>query len=308
MNKGMTIKVLDHGYVRLIDSMGSDEAIVEAARMSTGKGFVDWDAVKECSRCGLRFPEYQPVFGYACAAGHGDDHDWKKLPGDSKLLEFMYKNKHSTPFEFGELHIEVQAPLMVFREWHRHRTQSYSEFSARYSQMPDLHYLPAVERIQKQSKTNRQGSSEALHSDDAAGILASLEQEQRNIYEYYDWLVKEKGVAKEVARLNTPVSRYSKMRAKTDLWNWLAFLRLRMATTAQWEIRQYANAVAEMVKSIWPRTYALFEEHDLYGVRLSRSEAQALVNGLRKVTLGELSIGVESRAVFERLEKIGVGK
>ena len=240
---GTEITVLDHGYVRLVDSMGTDETIVEAARMSTGKGFTGWGTPDR--------------------------------PGDEKLLGFLWENQHTSPFEMCELHVEVQAPIMVFREWHRHRTQSYNEFSARYAQMPDLHYLPAPERIQRQSATNKQGSAEPVPADHAESIRRALEGQQSSVYDYYDVLVKD-GVAKEVARLNTPVSRYSKMRAKTDLLNWLRFLGLRMAPNAQWEIRQYANAVAEIVKSIWPRSYALFEEHTLHGVRLSRSEVAAL--------------------------------
>lgn len=278
MEKGHEIKVLDHGYVRLVDYMGNDEAIIEAARMSTGRGFTGWDANKECARCGLRFPKTQTVIGYQCADSYGTDHDWKDIPGDGKLLAFLYANKHMTPFECGgELIIEVQAPIMVFREWHRHRTQSYNEFSARYAQMPNLHYLPTPERVQKQSTTNKQGSAEAFDEIEARGVLNDLGGEQDEVYSTYDTLVKQ-GVAKEVARLNTPVSRYSKMRAKTDLRNWLAFLTLRMAPNAQWEIRQYANAVATIVKAIWPRTYALFEEHDLHGVHLSRKEAQTIHN------------------------------
>lgn len=228
------IKVLDHGYVRYVAHMGSDEAIIEAARMSTGKGFEGWEK-------------------------------------DARLLEFLYKNKHLTPFEMCELAIEVQAPIMVFREWHRHRTQSYNEFSARYAQMPDLHYLPEPGRVQKQSAANRQGSAEPVSPQEAEMILGNLRSQQRDVYYAYDQWVQS-GVAKEIARLNTPVSRYSKMRAKTDLRNWLGFLLLRMAPNAQWEIRQYANAVAAIVKELWPRTYKLFEEHDLYGRHLSRTE------------------------------------
>lgn len=239
MERGHEIKVLDHGYVRLVDFMGSDEAVIEAARMSTGRGFESWDK-------------------------------------DGKLLEYLYANKHLTPFECGgELMIEVKAPIMVFREWHRHRTQSYNEFSARYSVMPNEHYVPEPSRIQKQSTTNKQGSGDGLDEYVATVEVQNLAYEQQQIYDGYEARLA-KGVAKEVARLNTPVSRYSKMRAKTDLRNWLAFLLLRMATAAQWEIRQYALAVAEIVKALWPRTFALFEEHDLGGVHLSRTEAERL--------------------------------
>lgn len=266
MNSETKITVLDHGYVKLVSSMGSDQTIVESARMSTGKGFERWDPGVVCSDgCGFTGGDSWDTCPNCDAAT-------RKVSGDAKLLDFMYRNHHSTPFEFCVLTIEVQAPIMVFREWHRHRTQSFSEMSARYTQMPDLHYLPALERIQRQSKTNKQGSAEPVSPTEARGVLAGLQGEQELVYGHYDNLVKRE-IAKEVARLNTPVSRYSRMRATTDLRNWLGFLLLRMAPNAMWEIRQYANAVAEIVKALWPRTYALFEEYDLHGVRLSRAEA-----------------------------------
>jgi thymidylate synthase (FAD) len=196
------------------------------------------------------------------------------------MLEFMYKGKHCSPFEFGELHIEVQAPIMVFREWMRHRTQSFSEFSARYSQMPDLHYLPELERVQKQSVTNRQGSGDPIAEPRAKHIRNEWSRHQHEVYGLYQCNIDE-GIAKEVARLNTPVSRYSKMRAKTDLRNWLGFLLLRMAPSAQFEIRCYAQAVASIISTLWPRTYALFEEYDLHGLQLSRSEVAQLKEMLK---------------------------
>lgn len=234
------IKVLDHGYVRLIDSMGTDETIIEAARMSTGRGFEGWEK-------------------------------------DAKLLEFLYANRHMTPFEMCELHVEVKAPLFVFREWHRHRTWSYNEMSARYVQMPNEHYVPSEDRMRASAAggSNKQGSVAGLGDAIVKGAIIGFAEEQQTIYEQYEHhLVR--GLAKEVARINTPVARYSVMRAKTDLRNVLAFLALRLPANAQWEIRQYAEALAEIVRSIWPRTYALFDEHTLGAVTLSRSEAAAL--------------------------------
>lgn len=299
MERGHEIKVLDHGYVRYVDSMGTDESVVEAARMSTGRGFVSWEPYRRCKKCdGVRAATFtvEDVFLESGRGGSKDcEHDWQDFPrGDLGILDFMYRNRHATPFEFCELHIEVQAPLMVFREWHRHRTQSYSEFSARYSQMPDLHYLPTLDRFQRQSSTNRQGSAETIPQGDAAAMRDGLRRQQESIYRDYDADVRY-GLTKEVARLNTPVSRYSKMRAKTDLRNWLAFLLLRMSPNAQWEIRQYANAVVEIVKAIWPRTYELFEEHDLCGVRLSRSEVALLRRMLD--TTGDFSISSDPGVV-----------
>lgn len=275
MERGWTKEVLDHGYVKLIDYMGSDEAIIEDARMSTGRGFISWEPYERCEKCEGTRALGKGNWGARC------EHEWKSFPrGDLGLLEHLYRERHTSPFECGgELKIEVYAPIMVFREWHRHRTQSYSELSARYTQMPDVHYLPSPERIQKQSASNKQGSAETLDEELARIIIDDLALDQQNVYTSYENHLG-RGVAKEVARINTPVARYSKMRAKTDLHNWLGFCRLRMAKNAQWEIRQYANIVAEILGALWPRTFALFEEWDLHGVRLSRTERRRLVEML----------------------------
>lgn len=234
----MEIKVLDNGYVKYVGHMGSDETIIEAARMSTGKGFGGWDK-------------------------------------DARLLDFLYRNHHSTPFEMCELAIEVQAPIFVFREWMRHRTQSYNELSARYTRMPNLHYIPQRERFEPSNSTNKQEASEFFPVGTRENFQELVDKDQQSIYKLYEGMLAA-GVPKEIARLNTPVSRYSRMRAKTDLRNWLGFLNLRMRENAQLEIRVYANAVAEIIKSLWPRSYALFEEHDLHSVTLSRTELKAL--------------------------------
>ena len=241
MDKGHSIPVLDHGYVKLIDYMGSDELIVESARMSTNKGFNSWEA-------------------------------------DLPMLDFLYKNDHSTPFESGELLIEVQAPIVVFREWHRHRTFTYNEASARYTKMPDLHYIPAVDRIKKQSKKNKQMSSnDGFDESFCNEFIQEIKFEQDCIYQKYEDALKD-GVVREIARINTPVSRYSKMRVKGNLRNWLHFLDLRMRENAQYEIRVYANAAAEIIKSIWPKTYALYEEYTLYASKLSRAQTKIMSN------------------------------
>jgi len=225
--------------------------------------------------------------------------------GDLGILTTLHANRHTTPFETGgELKIEVQAPIMVFREWHRHRTQSYNEFSARYAKMEDLHYVPAVERIQKQSTTNKQGSGEVFERMAAGTHRDNIEREQRGIYDSYEYMLDE-GVAREVARINTPVSRYSKMRAKTDLHNWLGFLRLRHHPAAQWEIQQYAAAVAEIVKALWPRTWTLFDEHDLHGARLSCTEKMALhdviTSNLHSSMLGHTLGEAGAKALIKKL-------
>lgn len=230
MNNHM-IHVLDHGYVTLKTVWGSDEHIISAARMSTGKGFIGWGT--------------------------------REKPGDEKLLKYLWVNKHTSPFEQAGLSVEVQAPIMVFREWMRHRTQSYNEMSARYTQMPDLHYLPKPERIRRQASHNKQGASEEMVPPDiAAEFLERIAREQRMIYETYQWAI-DHGIAREIARINTPVSRYSRMVASANLLNWLRFLTLRIAPTAQEEIREYARAVGAFVREYFPRTWGLFCEHPL---------------------------------------------
>lgn len=222
----MRLDILDHGYIELVTTWGSDEDIIRAARMSTNKGFQGWGT-----------PE---------------------APGDEKLLKYLYTNKHFTPFEMAGLIVEVQAPIFVFREWHRHRTQSYNEMSGRYTELPDLYYIPSIERIQAQGKTNKQSSGEGLDpkvQQDAWNAIKSNTEGSRKIYEYLlKW-----GVAREVARLVLPVNQYSRMRASANLRNWLGFCTLRSAEGAQWEIRQYSQAMEQIIAENFPRTYELYK-------------------------------------------------
>lgn len=248
--------VLDHGYVLPIESWGSDEAIVEAARMSTGKGFLGWG-------------------GYDCPDGfYDDDHGYHhdadcrckgtgKIVGDEKLLRYLWEHKHATPFEMGGLTIEVQAPIFVFREWHRHRTQSYNEMSARYVPLPDVNYVPSVERLMINSKTNKQAGVVSGASELNDGSAVWFREELMGVYKKAEDLYQialNAGVPKELARVHLPVGRYSRMRASANLRNWLAFLTLRMDHAAQWEIRQYAEAVGAIVADRFPRTWHLFKE------------------------------------------------
>lgn len=308
------VKVLDHGYVCIVDKMGNDESIVEAARMSTGKGFISWDPYVRCKKCGACWWSGDGKMGLL--PGHSCEKccdqvpfaevEWEKYPnGDLGLLDTLWRKKHATPFEMGELVIEVQAPIMVFREWHRHRTQSYNELSARYAMMPNLHYLPDASRIQKQSATNKQGSAELMGAEFAAECLGTLGEEQQLVYEEYEYMV-EQGLAKEVARINTPVSRYSKMRAKGNIRNWFQFLNLRMRPDAQWEIRMYANEVSKILQQAWPKAYALFEEYDLYGAYFSRTELKILrrnigLGGLHMAASTELN-GTKLKEFMEKVE------
>ena len=245
-------RILDHGYLRLVESWGSDEAIIEAARMSTQKGFLGWGPVFVCGKCGKPGEDCQDP---------KHDGSTVEAPGDEKLLRYLYENKHATPFEFAGIVVEVQAPIFVFREWHRHRTQSYNEMSARYAPLPNLNYVPTVERLMQSGGANRQAGTasgaDVLTVNDAQEFRGRLIDSYREAEEFYQDSLKS-GVPKELARVHLPVGRYSRMRASANLRNWLAFMTLRSAPTAQWEIRQYSLAVGELVAELFPRTWELF--------------------------------------------------
>jgi thymidylate synthase (FAD) len=231
----LSYPILDHGYIRLVETWGRGDAglaeagIVEAARQSTQGSFRGWDT-------------------------------------DKKLLETLFSSKpqHATPFEFAGMVIEVQAPIFVFREWHRHRTQSYNEMSARYAPLPNLNYIASEERLMMGvvSTTNKQaqGIKDALPMVNSTAKLyrAKVQKEYERDQEFYEWSL-ENGVPKELARVHLPVGRYSRMRAATNVRNWFAFLTLRLDPMAQWEIRQYAAAVADIMSKEFPQTYSLFQ-------------------------------------------------
>lgn len=229
------MKVLDHGYLKVTQSWGSDEDIISAARMSTGGGFKSW----------------KPYEGHP--------------KGDQGLLEYLYRNNHSTPFEMAGMTIEVSAPILVFRQWHRHRTQSYNEASARYSPLPDVHWLPSLERCKPNDKdpSKQKRSAESLRITkqlDQASLLdwqnslSDLQIFSEDVYKKGLMI----GVPKEVARAAVLVSRYSTMRASANLRNWLGFLTLRADPHAQEEIRVYAEALQTQLGMSFPRTLKLF--------------------------------------------------
>jgi thymidylate synthase (FAD) len=226
-------KLLDHGYLKLVESWGTDERIIEAARMSTGGGFVSWE----------------PYDGHP--------------KGDAGLLEFLWTKKHATPFEMCGLVFEVHAPISVYREWHRHRTQSYNEASARYAPLPSLDYVPTVDRCMIAAEKNKQAAAmegaDELTADAAYRWLRDLEELFNHSQRVYSSGLN-CGIPKEIARGALTVHRYSKMRVSANLRNWLAFLTLRMDTNAQWEIRQYANAIGEVIAQTFPRTWSLFKK------------------------------------------------
>lgn len=291
MEKGTRIEVLGKGYVQLIDWMGSDESIVEAARISTGRGFVSWDPYRRCKTCG-RVSSLDRV-NLACFE-KCEGTAFENFPrGDLGILDYLYRMEHTSPFEMAELVIDVKCPMDVWRQWIRNRTASVNEYSTRYSEAIDDVAETAPDAWRTQGKTNRQGSGEMVTEwppglseglswngeeyerpgDYLSAREADLHQHARLVYE--ERLAF--GVAKEQARKDLPLSNYTAARWKIDLHNLLkAFLKKRLHPHAQIEIRAYAQAVAQIVKAIWPRTYSLFEEYDLYSERLSKTEVEAL--------------------------------
>ena len=256
------IKVLDHGFVRHIESWGHGEAGDGRAK-DASIGPDEGDDME----CG--------IIEAARQSTQGNFRGWEQ---DEKLLRTLYLNEpqHATPFEFAGCVIEVRAPIFVFREWHRHRIQSYeectfdsiddtafNEMSARYAPLPDINYLPSVERCMKNSKTNRQaGTLEGADELTEANCLTWLNRVDYfyGLFEtvYQDGL--KIGIPKELARIGMPVGRYSQMRAQTSLRNWLAFMTLRHDPAAQWEIQQFAAAVGTILEREFPHTYALYVE------------------------------------------------
>ena len=221
------IKVLDHGHVRLVESMGSDLSIVRNARVS-------YDA------------EWRT----------GDD-DGK----DAKLLNYLLKNKHTSPFESCVFTFDVKAPIFVFRQWHRHRTWSFNEISARYSELPEEFYVPAPEQITTQSATNKQMRTDTQHPQ-AAGYAEMIRVCNKNAFSNYRIMI-DNGVPRELARSVLPVGTYSHMFGTVDLHNLFHFLKLRLHSHAQYEIRVYAEAMLELIEPIVPISVQAFREHIL---------------------------------------------
>lgn len=258
--EGERVDVLDCGYVRLVEHWGSDERVIESARMSTNKGFLGWGAT--CVECGF---------------SQGDDHEagcsrpekWK--PGDEKLLGTLWRNGHHSPFEMAGAVFEIKAPIAVFREHMRHRSASYNEMSARYTPLPDENYLPTTARVlvANLSTTNHQAKGVVqrhLSEGDVTEWLAALNGAYKVAEDAYQ-LGLRLGVPKELARLSVPVGRYSRMRTSALLRNWLHFLSLRMDVAAQWEIRQFANVIHDELGRLFPRTVALFDDSFANGLR-----------------------------------------
>lgn len=269
-------KLLDHGYIKLVERWGSEELVIESARMSTGKGFLGWGPFWKCSSPTCSWtsvggemaelremppPGYQRALPCPKCATLGI----VSVAGDEKLLRRLWEHKHSTPFEMGGLTIEAQAPIFVFREWHRHRVPfGYSELSARYTPLPKENYLPTLERcmVGSDGKNKQAGTiaGAAVLTEDAAQVWrAKVAKFYDEAQELYDFGLNA-GIPKELARIVVPVGRYTRHRATGNLRGWLAFLALRFKPDAQYEIRVYAESIATIIQQEFPQVWALWSE------------------------------------------------
>ena len=237
---GVKIPCLDRGFVYLVDYMGGDASIVQAARVSYGIGT-------------------------------------KTVNEDRGLIRYLLRHQHTTPFEMVELKFHVKMPIFVARQWIRHRTANVNEYSARYSVVRDRFYHPSAENVRKQSASNRQGGDEPMDPVTAKEFLDYLDDIERGYAKYEQFL--EKGVAREIARIALPASVYTEWYWKIDLHNLFHFLSLRMDAHAQQEIRDYADAMFALVQPIVPIAAEAFLDYNLGALHLSRIEAEALRSG-----------------------------
>jgi thymidylate synthase (FAD) len=241
---GHRIDVLDHGFVRVIDYMGDDAAVVQAARVSYGKGT---KAVRE----------------------------------DRGLIRYLMRHRHTTPFEMCELKLHVKLPIFVARQWIRHRMASVNEASARYSVLDREFYLPRPEDLATQSRDNKQGRGEALSAEAAAEVLRLLEDDALRVHRTYTRLMDEHQLARELARMDLGLNTYTQWYWKIDLHNLLHFLALRMDAHAQWEIRAYADQIGALVADWVPLCWEAFCDYRLGALTLSRGEVDVLRAMLR---------------------------
>ena len=250
------IPVLDHGFIRVVDYMGDDSSVVQAARVSYGKGT-------------------------------------KKVSTDAGLIKYLMRHWHTTPFEMCEIKYHVKLPIFIARQWIRHRTANVNEYSARYSILDKEFYLPTHEHLAAQSKNNRQGRGDILKGDQAKQVLDLLKKDAEQTYKNYEEMLNERydgsvidekkyGLARELARMNLTLNTYTQWYWKTDLLNLMNFLRLRADDHAQYEIRAYATAMLDTLKKWVPTTYEAFMDYRVGGTEVSakgKSIIQKLIKG-----------------------------
>ncbi|MBX3042573.1 MAG: FAD-dependent thymidylate synthase [Candidatus Kapabacteria bacterium] len=264
------IKCLDKGFVRLIDVMGDDAAIVQSARVSYGKGT-------------------------------------KSVNEDRGLIRYLMRHKHTSPFEMVEFKFHVKLPIFIARQWIRHRTANVNEYSGRYSEMKDEFYVPEISEIRTQSTINKQGrADESLPEESTSRILEILNNRNSQSFSEYSEML-ELGLAREIARINLPLSNYTEWYWKIDLHNLFHFLRLRIDSHAQYEIQVYGNAIAEIVKAAVPMAWEAFEDYILNSEMFSSIEMKAI-----KELIGNdipdveklVSMGLSKREAAEFLKKL----
>ncbi len=235
--------ILDHGFIRVVDYMGNDTSIVQAARVSYGKGT-------------------------------------KKVSTDAGLIKYLMRHWHSTPFEMCEIKYHVKLPIFIARQWIRHRTANVNEYSARYSILDKEFYLPKTENLAAQSQSNRQGRGDVLQGEQAKKVLDLLKNDAEQTYNNYEMMLNERydgsvidekeiGLARELARMNLTLNTYTQWYWKTDLLNLMNFLRLRADHHAQYEIRTYADAMLDTLKKWVPITYEAFMDYRVGGTEVS---------------------------------------
>jgi len=270
------IPVLDHGFIRVVDYMGDDTSIVQAARVSYGKGT-------------------------------------KKVSTDSGLIKYLMRHWHSTPFEMCEIKYHVKLPIFIARQWIRHRTANVNEYSARYSILDKEFYLPAAEHLAAQSQSNRQGRGDIIKGDQAKQVLDLLKGDAEETYKNYEEMLNERydgsvidekkiGLARELARMNLTLNTYTQWYWKTDLLNLMNFLRLRADDHAQYEIRAYADVMLNTFKKWVPTTYEAFMDYRVGGTEVSgkgKSIIQKLIKG-EKVSIEDS--GLSKREWNELME------
>ena len=270
------IPILDHGFIRVVDYMGNDSSIVQAARVSYGKGT-------------------------------------KKVSTDSGLIKYLMRHWHSTPFEMCEIKYHVKLPIFIARQWIRHRTANVNEYSARYSILDKEFYLPSEENLAAQSKSNRQGRGDVIEGEQAKKVLNLLKTDAERTYNNYEEMLNERydgsvieenkiGLARELARMNLTLNTYTQWYWKTDLLNLMNFLRLRADHHAQYEIRAYADAMLDTLQRWVPITYEAFMDYRVGGTEVS-SKGKLIIQKLIKkenVTIEES--GLSKREWNELME------
>ncbi|MGM0559985.1 MAG: FAD-dependent thymidylate synthase [Pseudomonadota bacterium] len=273
------LPVLDHGFVRVIDYMGDDAAIVQAARVSYGRGT-------------------------------------RKVSEDRGLIRYLMRHRHTTPFEMCEIKYHIKLPIFVARQWIRHRTANVNEYSGRYSVMDKEFYIPAPEHLAAQSRSNRQGRGDVLEGAEATEVLDILKSDSRRAYADYEKILNEteegevldenrQGLARELARMNLPVNFYTQWYWKVDLHNLLHFLSLRADPHAQYEIRAYAEVMLDTVKRWTPLAYEAFTDYVMGGTHISKQGLEILRRMLDGEAVTQETSGLSPREWRELMVSLG---